>query len=415
MSAELQLQSEHKSETSIQQQLEKILHSSQFHGSELLRNLLVYLTRRTIDRPGEAVKEYDLAVDVLGRDPGFDPRVDSAVRVHTSRLRAKLAEYYMSEGVDDPYVLEVPKGSYLVSWRRRNGHPEETVHPKEVPVAIAHRKQALRLDSFVIGFAAAALLGCAVWFVLSLSTGKPAQPLETFWRPFVESGPDPIVAFSNHRFVGTSASGLRVYHEGLDSPSEVNDTYSGTGTVMAVDELNNVFAGFHRTIRLKRAELLTWDEARATNLIFVGSPESNSHLRQLPPLQFFDFKSSRSQPKLGVGGIVNLQPKPGEAPIYYGSGMPYTSDYAVIAMFAGLDARQRILILAGTNTYGVQAAAEFISRPDRVSQLLSRLAMKSHGRIADFEALISVRVNGGVPVDSQLVIVRLRQNSGAPR
>jgi hypothetical protein len=51
MSAELQLQSEQQSEALVLGQLEKILHSSQFHGSELLRNLLVYLTKRAIDRP----------------------------------------------------------------------------------------------------------------------------------------------------------------------------------------------------------------------------------------------------------------------------------------------------------------------------------------------------------------------------
>src|ERR1700678_3164580 len=61
-------------------QVERILHSSQFNGSELLRHLLGYLAKRAIDRPGEGVKEYDLAVDVLGRDRDFDSRLDSAVR-----------------------------------------------------------------------------------------------------------------------------------------------------------------------------------------------------------------------------------------------------------------------------------------------------------------------------------------------
>ena len=44
----------------------KILQSSQFNGSELLRNLLSYLAKRAVEHPGEGVKEYELAVDVLG-------------------------------------------------------------------------------------------------------------------------------------------------------------------------------------------------------------------------------------------------------------------------------------------------------------------------------------------------------------
>src|ERR1700722_7313759 len=86
-------------------QTAKILQSSQFSGSELLRNLLSHLAKKAVERPGEGAKEYELAVDVFGRATGFDPRLDSAVRVHTARLRAKLAEYYMSDGARDAVVL----------------------------------------------------------------------------------------------------------------------------------------------------------------------------------------------------------------------------------------------------------------------------------------------------------------------
>lgn len=416
MSAEVHHQSDAQSPDLILNQLERILHSSQFHGSELLRNLLSYLTRRAIERPGEAVKEYDLAVDVLGRDPAFDPRMDSAVRVHTARLRAKLAEYYMSEGAEDPVVIEVPKGVYVISWRHRNDHSEEAARETGAPITVPRTSTRLNWKWFAAGFGCAALAGGAIWAALALRSPSVPAPVETFWRPFLGSVPDPIVAFSNHRFVGTSSTGLRVFREGFDSPSEINDTYSGTGTVMAVNELSNMFARFHRTIRLKRAELLTWDEARTTNLILIGSPESNSRLRQLPPLQYFDFKPSRAEPRLGVPGIVNLHAKPGEEPVYYGcSGSPYTSDYAIIAMTSGSKPGQRNLVLAGTNTYGVQAAAEFLCRADLVSDLLSRLSVRGRDRVPDFEALLSVKVNGGVPVDSQLVIARLRQAPSAAR
>src|SRR5580704_1689258 len=110
----------------------KILQSSQFNGSELLRNLLSYLAKRAVEHPGEGAKEYQLAVDVLGRAAGFDSRLDSAVRVHTARLRAKLAEYYMSEGAGDAVVLEVPKGAYLITWHKRSG-PENAPAPTVTP------------------------------------------------------------------------------------------------------------------------------------------------------------------------------------------------------------------------------------------------------------------------------------------
>jgi hypothetical protein len=118
---------------------------------------------------------------------------------------------------------------------------------------------------------------------------------------------------------------------------------------------------------------------------------------------------------MGVVGIVNLHPRPGEEPVYYGSGIPFTSDYAIIALLEGLKPGQRILVLAGTNTYGVQAAAEFVCRADLVSELISHLRIRERNRIPDFEALVAVKVNGGVPVDSRLVMVRLRQTSSVAR
>src|SRR5260370_4910983 len=124
--------------TVIRQQVDRILHSGEFPGSEVLRNLLSFLTEHSIDRPGEAVKEYELAVAVLGKAEGFGPRLDSAVRVHASRLRSKLAEYYMSDGAEDPLLIEVPKGSYQVVWRYRNGeHPVAPAIPELPAAAVA--------------------------------------------------------------------------------------------------------------------------------------------------------------------------------------------------------------------------------------------------------------------------------------
>ena len=390
-------------------EVEKILHSREFSGSELLRNLLSFLVRRAMDRPGESAKEYELAVEVLGKPAGFDTRLDSAVRVHAGRLRSKLAEYYQTEGADRAIQIEVPKGSYLVSWHYRMdqcpvGQPGKVEEAGDRPGMPRHWWQ-----WFAAGFAAAALLGCgAALLWLAGNPGGVPGPVRAFWQPFFDSPQEPIVVFSNHRFTGTSATGLHNFRDGIDSPAELNDTYSGTGTVMAVNQLTQLFLLSGRSLRLKRAELMTWDDARNANVIFVGSPEASTPMREIPPLEQFAFKSSRAEPRLGVGGIINLHPQPGEEQTYFSSGKPYTSDYAIIAMLPGLKPGHRTLILAGTNTYGVQAAVEFACRADLVADLLSRLQVQGHSRLPDFEALLEVKVSGGVPVHARLLLLRRR-------
>ena len=90
------------------QQINRLIKSHSLSGSESLCKLLRYLAEHSLDHPGVALKEYQIATEVLGRSGGFDPQSDSTVRVQAGRLRLKLAEYYAHEGQEDPIIVELP-------------------------------------------------------------------------------------------------------------------------------------------------------------------------------------------------------------------------------------------------------------------------------------------------------------------
>lgn len=100
-------------------EMEKVLGSRVFHGTKLLSRLLRFIVDQSMAGNTGALKESVLGVEVFGRGPGFDPRMDPIVRVDARRLRAKLAEYYGTEGVGDPVSIALPKGHYapVFSWR----------------------------------------------------------------------------------------------------------------------------------------------------------------------------------------------------------------------------------------------------------------------------------------------------------
>ncbi len=105
--------------------MEKIVSSRVFRGTKLLSRLLRFIVEQSIAGNAGSLKESVLGVDVFGRGPGFDPRMDPIVRVDARRLRSRLTEYYSTEGVGDPVIIELPKGRYapLFSWRDTSAGP----------------------------------------------------------------------------------------------------------------------------------------------------------------------------------------------------------------------------------------------------------------------------------------------------
>ena len=63
-------------------------------GGRRRYELLDYRMREHLERRGENLKAYSIALDVLGRGADFDPSIDSIVRVEVARLRDALDLYY---------------------------------------------------------------------------------------------------------------------------------------------------------------------------------------------------------------------------------------------------------------------------------------------------------------------------------
>jgi hypothetical protein len=66
-----------------------------------------------------------------------------------------------------------------------------------------------------------------------------------------------------------------------------------------------------------------------------------------------------------------------------------------------------MLILAGITTHGTQAAVEYVTKPDYIRDLVRNLNTATTGgqpRLPfNFQVLVRVKVNGGVPVQVSYV------------
>jgi Malectin domain len=93
-------------------ELQKILASGLFDRSPMLAQLLKYVCTKYFEGDANSIKEYSIAVDVLGRSSDFDPKKDSVIRVQFHRLREKLNEYYANAGENHPVRIIIPHGHY---------------------------------------------------------------------------------------------------------------------------------------------------------------------------------------------------------------------------------------------------------------------------------------------------------------
>ncbi len=99
--------------TQIKTQVSRILESTLFIGSIILRDFLNFIVEETLNGNKEGLKEYVIATSVLKKDEDFNPQVSAIVRIHARRLRIRLDDYYLAEGKNDPIRISVPKGRYI--------------------------------------------------------------------------------------------------------------------------------------------------------------------------------------------------------------------------------------------------------------------------------------------------------------
>jgi hypothetical protein len=329
--------------------IDRLAGSRVLHGSESLCRLLRYLADQSLQNPGSPIKEYQIATEVFGRPSDFDPHVDSSIRVQAGRLRLKLAEYYSSEGERDPILVELPKGSYTLTFHARS------VAASTPPVAEQQLEPARKRRRILLNWAAGVvalsiLLAAAVaalvvkWqnHLRAEAVSSKHQPVpvayQTFWKGFVSGPSEPWVVFSNAAFVGRPETGMRYRNPAADSNSLILD-HRTHAEVLAVHELDRVCHLLEQEVRVKRGSLFSLDDAKNNDLIFVGSPAENLSLRDIPMIQQFAFQRLMSGPRKGDLAVVNLHAQAGEPPYFIGSppNVPLSEDYAVVALLRGLD------------------------------------------------------------------------------
>ena len=146
--------------------LERVAASVVFQHSPQLQRFLRFVVEKHLAGNGDKLKEYVIGTEVFGRPSDYEPQLDSLVRVEAHRLRAALEQYYRGEGISDPILIELNKGSYAPSIHHRilEATPPQTA---DLPKAYLTWR---RMGIAVI--AAGVLVAAIVWIYRSSGTPR---------------------------------------------------------------------------------------------------------------------------------------------------------------------------------------------------------------------------------------------------
>jgi hypothetical protein len=389
--------------------------------------MLAYLAEAYLAGTGRHLKEYVIGRDLMGKPEDYDPRTDASVRVQVGKLRQRLERYYATEAPSSPYMLTLPKGHFELAF--------ETVGPRypetpDVPVVEVPRNP-WRLAAIVLGtvvIVLAAGLAEAWWRASRTALPAIAAPgdFHEFWGPFVDTKKPSIVVLGSPLFVRLNTHyfrnpvanhwpeaereiPLKELGQLLKSPTPPTPTYRWTpfGEAAAAFRLA-VVLGPSKDLVLKRSTSLSWEDVHSSNLIFLGPAKFNRQLPDLPIEQ--DFLIER-------GGVTNQRPRPGELARYQKPSSPdvedIPEDYAVITRAKGVSGWGEVLVLASTSTEGTWAAAEFLTTPALLQQMLNKLRTPNGQLPEHYQLVIKSRFKSQVPIHTDYVTHHVLRVKGA--
>jgi hypothetical protein len=186
--------------------------------------------------------------------------------------------------------------------------------------------------------------------------------------------------------------------------------YTGVGEATGAFLLCRLLQPRKPELTLQRNNTLPWETVRASDVVFLGPPKFNTHLRDIATDGGFVIER---------GAIRNLEPRPGEPDAYRSTWSPdqllLLEDYALIHRLPGLNDMGEVMVLASASTEATWAAAECVTKPALARVLIEKIRQPSGGLPENFQAVFRVEFRQQVPWRISYVTHRILRQSWTAR
>jgi len=431
----------------VRKHLGEVVEGAAFRGSHRSAQFLRYVVEQAIEGHLDNLKERMIGAELFGRLPDYDTSEDAIVRVTASDVRKRLLQHYGQYGTPSGLRITLPLGSYVPVITRENGlseagmptaapHLSSTAsrpEPKQVVAPVSTEKAGRQTPPRRFWLMTAAAIVCAVGLFtggrwLERYGSQTPNPLleNSPWRAFVNSSRLTHIVFSDPAMVEVqeltghqiSASDY-ANREYLPDPKTLSPEITRACNVILRDGIS---AAVDPPITVEIAALgqrlakkLQVDSARNLrmpdlqtddNFIFLGSPRSDPWTALFSDqLDFrFVFNKDASQEI-----IHNFRPRTHEKTEYLPTAMGGGTgeSYAIVALVQNLDQNSQVLLLAGVDAEGTQAAGRFVTDLPRFTKALKQCGETGPNASNHFEFLLHLNTMAGSPHNTDVVACHL--------
>jgi len=348
----------------VRESMEKILASNQFCNSKRYPALLRYVVDLALSGNGDQIKERTVGIEVFGRAPDYDTNTDTVVRYTAGEVRKRLALFYQA-APDAPVQISLSARSYLPEFHRladiagtedlstpHNGIELEAGDHVSLPsdsAVVRHARRLRRNKIFVLvlcmAFGASSVLG-----VLWTRKEHRSQSINRFWSPVIGTRGPVLISAGSIMFSTDSKIGSQIGDNLQDNSYLSFENGLAMGRVAALVNARNA------DYRIQSASETTLAQIRESPTVLVGAYNNLWSQRLLTPLRFhFNVRSDEAI-------LDSLHPEKRWA---RDASKPFTQtpDYAIVARFRNPSTDSFVVVVAGLQRFGTDAASRFIVSP----------------------------------------------------
>ncbi len=425
--------------------VQRIVSSRHLVKAPQLREILLYISRRSLAENPAAISEQEIGCKALGRRPDFNPNEDNIVRVQVRHLRRKLDEYFASEGAAEPLLMTIPKGGYVPRFEPR----VESAEAQAAAAPSSAGDSAARTGAHVgWRFVALAVLLAVLGFSAALAWKRPAM-LRSMPAAITQAGrADPlwsrIFAPGQKTDIILADSCLVAVQDILDTDIPLSDyltkaypdkliqsvpdqklraalqliatrQYTSLGDASLASKLMETSRRYTAQSNIRYSRFLSVREFKTGNFILVGSRRGIPWEQLFEPQLNFSMEEDRAR---HVYLFRNKAPQADEPSTFQPSHATDSDTYADIALLPNLGGTGSVLILSGLDMAGTEAAGELVASPE-FSDLLTKMLGPRGGPEPPpyIEMLMQAKVVAGATQSPKIVAYRLlpgRSLSAAP-